>query len=361
MTICINPRFLTRVQKIDLDITSRKKTSLFELSNIILIGLPYLTLWSLDKIDMHRKFSVKRYEAISEKENIKITTTKLCLCALSILGLGGALYLRPEVFSQLSFTKGQQALISIYKKIAALGFLKTITIYNLLDHGIANFLGLKILRHGTNIYSYLHIQFKGADPNYGGGKFGAVQMSNRNRNIYMNNSKNYFFVTSDLAGINDTVRKELKFSASAQIKNWGYKISSSNAFLRQNSINTYLSDVMCLLMSPLTPLLKFKMTDEEVFDRFIIDPLWPRVALKTKFPISASRLGVSGSLIYGIDKKTLERMSKNKRQVVFGIVKLGLAAWLCTSSADTVLNTIYYGVSTISKLFAKTVIGGFIL
>ena len=215
--------------------------------------------------------------------------------------------------------------------------LKCLTAYNLFDRGLAYFLALETLNHGTNPFSYLSISLRGADPKMGG--TGSSTFADR----FTKESKGQFHVMPDLGFCR---RKD----PIAQIT---YKFGSmlgpfvySNLFIpkffgglstmgwlgksgKSRSVSQLL--LPALLAGLFTQTLKFRFQPKEIQNRFAIDP-FVEAALKTSHRITPLRLGICGSLAIGISKDMFQRMMANPWKVVSGALLIGAGVGLAINT-----------------------------
>lgn len=231
--------------------------------------------------------------------------------------------------------------------------------YNLLDSGISNFLALETLKHGTGPIGYIGINIFGADPGWGGSDIGSSAGSGDK--YYVFNSKNYFHVFKDskfsiprgffdqipfnlVKPVYEELVKPLLPRMHAILSGMG-----TFNFFGRGSLMTGPINVVGGLAGFLTPTVKFRFTSEEVklceepdFDKaalekyekcleatfFENDPDYHGMAYRTRKAISASRLGITGSLLYGINSDMFPRMMANPLKVVFGAALIGAAAFV---------------------------------
>jgi hypothetical protein len=179
------------------------------------------------------------------------------------------------------------------------------SMYHMFDIGLSNFLALDILKHGTNIKSYLGISLRGADPKMGGSNQGVFSPGTPD-------CTNQFYVMPSCTGPNGlTVPPKYIQMASANLL--GQKGSYS---LRSR------------ILGWCTPVLRFKFRPEDV-----IKPRFQKTnriagALFTTHSISPMRLGICGSLTQGIGLGMFRRMASNPLKVLSGVVLMGGAAYI---------------------------------
>ena len=228
------------------------------------------------------------------------------------------------------------------------------TTYNLLDAGLSHALVLESLTHGTGPLGFVGINLNGANPGYGGSSIGSSMGSGGER--YLSETKNYFYVFKDsefdpnflqqgvvplirnifaqvilkgFPSILDTFGRAFlnrRHAILSGMATMGYSLSASRS--QTNEIAGYVGSVLGLF----TPTLKFKFKPEEVINctppmcQFEDDEDYAGAAYKTTQPISVTRIGITGSLLHGIDSDTLERMEQNPEKALTGIMLLASAA-----------------------------------
>ncbi len=214
------------------------------------------------------------------------------------------------------------------------------TTYNLIDLGLARFLGLETLIHGTGPLGYIGIAFNGADPSFGGGDTGST-LAARFKDM-ASKAKNYFHVFKDSEIPGSGFKKHLIYSPKLTLLakyhavlsgmgNFGY----SKADGRSRKVRAIVGSIFGFL----TPTLKFRFKPEEVLNcsylcRFDNDPFYYGFAYRTKQAISPKHLGITGSLTQGIDSRMFSRMSNNREKVLFGAALLGTAFLVARATYD---------------------------
>ncbi len=210
--------------------------------------------------------------------------------------------------------------------------------YRFVDAGLARFLGLETLTHGTGPLGFIGIQLFGADPKYGGGSTGSSIAIGGD--YFVKNSKNLFhvFKDSELESYTEYMQSTLAVKMHAVgsgMANFGYS---------QNKINTanLARGIIGGVLGFLTPTLKFRFRPEEVLQhkldlgwdktyRFKNDPDYGVLAYTTSKKISPLRLGISGCLTQGIDQNTYKRMRNNPQKVLSGACMIALGIILHNS------------------------------
>lgn len=174
--------------------------------------------------------------------------------------------------------------------------------YHLIDSGLADLLALETLAHGTGPLGYIGIHLHGADPSFGGSG------SSRGNSRFQESSRGYFHVFKD--------------SGFGVLPNGYTSFSSSELIMNKALLPKYHAVLSAGVCGIFTPTLKFRFTPQEVLGtsgRFENDPEHPFMAYKTMQPIEASRIGILGSLIHGINRGMFKRMANNPKKVLVGI------------------------------------------
>ncbi len=206
------------------------------------------------------------------------------------------------------------------------------SVYNLVDSGLAHFLALETLPHGTGPLGYIGINLFGADPNYGGGSTGSS--AGTGHEPHLSNSKNFFYVFKDSEFPTDN------HSILEQVVEYGNLLPRLHAILSGMGTCGYtLNDgtqnlargIVGGALGFLTPTLKFRFTPDAVICggkscRFQNDECYGNVAYKTAQPISAIHLGITGSLTQGINSNFWQRIASHPKKVAFGVALLTTAA-----------------------------------
>lgn len=212
-------------------------------------------------------------------------------------------------------------------------------IYILLDEGIANLMGLQILRHGTALPNYVSIMTEGADPSYGGSDIGSSMGfcqsldENPEENGYVKGSKNHFHVFRDshlLPGEKYSVCADLALIFVSRIGPSFHAALSSYSITAKEEHCCLLQKIKILfycLLGLITPTLRFKFTPDEM-KIFKDDPDYTPFALKTAEKIDANHIGIMGSLKQGLNSDLFCRIYHNPCKFLLGVIQLALAVAL---------------------------------
>ena len=217
-------------------------------------------------------------------------------------------------------------------------FLAMRVIYSLADKGLAELLGLEILRHGTNPISVIAINLIGANPQHGGSSTGSCCVSKP----YMKNSREFFHVFKDseiskydFVGIN--IRRA--FLNLLPKLHAGISSASTCGQLCHRLI-FWPAAFFGGIVGFMTPTLIFKFSLKEVHDpqnHFENDPDYGGSAYRTIYCIPPRRLGITGSLFAGINGDMFSRMRSNLPKIAMGAVQLLIAGYLLRSYYGSLL------------------------
>jgi len=200
---------------------------------------------------------------------------------------------------------------------------KVSLLYNLYDSAIANLLGLQTNRHGTSLLNYFQICLSGGKVTKGGG--GETVYFNRvgdpRANEVLERCTNKIYVWND-----QNWRPDLDWAIEKRLKpivysGMGNANSSANSSQLQKTPSTTLGYFLALV----TPTVKFRFTPEEFEKNFKPDD-WLRLkASVTTKDISVFHLGITGSLIQGLNSGMFQRIKRNIPSFMLGCVQLTAA------------------------------------
>jgi hypothetical protein len=218
---------------------------------------------------------------------------------------------------------------------AALGCWST---YNLIDRGLSSFLVMETLTHGTGPLGYIGININGADPNYGGGETGSSVGGGVPH--YINNSKRKFHVFKDTEFSFDS--EPIHNSLLRQALPRQHAVLSGMANFGVSLLNGKVDAKGVILggiSGFLTPTLKFRFTPDEVINCgdsciFENDPDYAGCAYRTTEALPANRLGMTGSLVYGVNSDMFNRMSTNPQKMLVGASLLAAGILLGKKTYD---------------------------
>lgn len=221
--------------------------------------------------------------------------------------------------------------------------------YNLIDAGLSRFLVLETLTHGTGPLGYIGINLTGADPNYGGGNTGSSVGGGFD--FHIKNSKNFFHVFKDSEfsfGCNKDIFSSL--ACNVLIKNMLPRMHSvlsgmaNFGYSNANNKGNFVTGTLGAAAGLFTPTLKFRFLPQEVLNCntpcfFENDPFYYKSAYRTSNAISPFRLGITGSLLYGINTNLPNRMCENPLKVINGIILLGTAILIAKKTSSYAKST----------------------
>lgn len=232
---------------------------------------------------------------------------------------------------------------SVFKRVlpylATIGQMLVSPVYALLDSGIANVLGLEILRHGTSFPNYVSIIQTGADPSLGGSDRGSGSgIQEFGRQNFRESSKNYFHVFRDSTILHKTIikltnapcwilekcakRVALCVGPKLHAILSGYAtIPSQNA----KNIMVKIQKIAHAILGFFTPTLRFKFTPEQVKTLFEIDPDYTGLAYRTREKIDVTHLGITGSLAQGLNSGLIKRITARPFKAILGLAQITAA------------------------------------
>jgi len=223
--------------------------------------------------------------------------------------------------------------------------------YNLLDDGVANFLGLETLRHGTNPISNLLIRFTGGNPNLGDAEFGSGGSHfSCDRRFYVFKDHEYLFEESEYALEESKKRNRNNpliriLGMVMEQKGLGNRIAprihaAISGFNCTTAPQKKISELSCFKVSLgfvsgafsvlFSPTLRFRFSKmEENFSgkegRFQNDEAYNGLAYHTQQVVEPWRIGLIGSLITGVNTDWYSRVKANPLKILTGIVQLTCA------------------------------------
>lgn len=242
-------------------------------------------------------------------------------------------------------------------------------IYNLVDDGIANALGLETLRHGANPLNHLGIRIFGGDPSHGGKKTGSTHGW-----VDDNTTSNYFYVFKDseysTSPIDEssctTITEKLLLNLHKLIH---YPFIGKRLFPKFHSflsthnfttriipnvpvVQKTIAIASGLLGAVVTPTLRFRTSQVDA-SRFENDHMYRGCAYKTAQKVEMWRLGIFGSLLTGINVDWFSRVQAKPLKVVTGVAQLTCAVALGALVISAVgTNPILIGSLAVGALLA---------
>lgn len=207
------------------------------------------------------------------------------------------------------------------------------TFFNLVDDGLADLLCLKTYTHGTSPRTYSRILAGGADPALGakGGEnafYEAMGMEREKEGPGEDgwDCKGKFFVfnhkcrlTGPASRMGSLVKRYQPkvYSVVASIGE-DYNKNASKHKNRLKRIGAVFKGLFC------SPVLKFRFTPEEGDKLFKADKTFSggKVASYSEDPIYPNHIGMIGTFKQGVKGSLAQRIKKNPRQFIKGLVKL---------------------------------------
>lgn len=235
--------------------------------------------------------------------------------------------------------KALPRMTQIVSKIGLSELTKIAFLYKLYDDALANILALETNRHGTSLYSYAKIHMQGAKVCYGG----------HIRDAYQGHSQNRIFVFKDHASFSENLSFSIKDRLSTFLCSMGYSQGAYSASMRHglealgnlgvpsSLLRPFVlpSIILSIPLGILSPTLKFRFTPEQLDKDFREDN--EGGALYTEKDISPTHLGISGSLIQGVNFSIFKRIYNKPSKFILGCVQL---------TAAVALTCIYTGLAT---------------
>jgi len=209
-------------------------------------------------------------------------------------------------------------------------------LYNLVDDGIANVLGLETLRHGTNLCNNLSIRVSGCDPNHGGKTTGSTHGyidDNTNNRVYVFKDSEF---DKEMMRYKTPLYRLLYHASIKRICTKLHTYLSSYNFIQKHIIqNSIVSKIVATVSGIFSPTLRFRFSRIDS-KRFANDPRYGNMAYVTTKKIEAWRLGILGSLITGINFDWYQRVRVNPGKVLTGVIQL-IAACVLAAIASLYL------------------------
>ncbi len=221
---------------------------------------------------------------------------------------------------------------------------------NLVCQGLADFLGLETLRHGTSWANYVSIRAEGVEPKYGGGERGAtfghmtaaslVGMEEEQRK-WMSHSKGRFFAYLDSNAGCDTEyvdkdggKKMVRFSSCEKVyykfhvrlspHTYGFGSGAACALARSEDegVAAKVWRFSCGIVNFFSPTIKLRFCPNEVETHFTKDYELPGRAVFTTQTIYTDHLGLAGIFKQAVKGDIWGRMQANPLKTLWGLVFL---------------------------------------
>ena len=213
-------------------------------------------------------------------------------------------------------------------------------IYILLDRGVANVLAMQILAHGSSYEGHRRISQERGVPKNGGAKLGSTHICRKVilpwiirflENILTLQANNGGIDINEIPEI-DEFRKEMQEAIEmpcSKLENYFFVFKDSEA--KTNRIILLLLPKMHSMLCEMSHYyyskskirsMRFKFDDRDVDKYFENDDEYSGKAYQTKRVIERSRLGILGSLRYGLNKDIIMRARKHPDKVFMGMAQL---------------------------------------
>lgn len=202
--------------------------------------------------------------------------------------------------------------------------------YSLLDDGIANFLGLETLRHGTSFQNSLGIRIFGGDPRQGGKLTGSTYNVCPDPGV-----KDYFYLFKDSQFYQSG--RIVSEPTAGLLKRFLPRIhiffSGANSSVESKPdsslVKKVIRGVAGIFHLAITPTLRFRAAKLDTL-QLVEDPLYSGAAYRTARKVEAWCIGMLGSLIEGVNLDWFSRVAAKPLKVLTGVVQvtaaLGIAA-----------------------------------
>lgn len=252
-------------------------------------------------------------------------------------------------------------------------------LYNLFDCALGNVFAMEQLRHGTCLSSYLWIQLMGADPTMGGKGYGeatALKRAGKPNKLWADASKGKFHVLKDTFAGQDfptlslAERSRLWSDSALMVRNKliGYSFTSGYGAWtvegRPRPVRTSLQ-IIGGLLACLAPTLRFRyelndVPNREEFidsnwvtpktDLFEIDPHDPGYGYTTTHPLPIHRIGITGSLVHGLNRELPRRIQENRIKFSIGLLQLTTFSLLIGGKFQPTFN---FPLTSVSRWFIR--------
>lgn len=208
------------------------------------------------------------------------------------------------------------------------------SLYTLWESAISHLLALHQLRHGTSLINYMKIQMHGLVPisaaeSHGEAAYLALTgpwQDDKPREVLV-------YVMKDRPSIPCICRGkqicgEFTFTKRIEPRKYAYQAGVAMWDFKQLPVDIK-SFFMTLggLIGFFTPTLKFHFEGSDL-DSFEPDPWVPCLAMRTNHPISPKRLGITGALSMGLNKRLWRRIKENPKKFLIGIIQFLAAVFL---------------------------------
>ncbi len=208
-------------------------------------------------------------------------------------------------------------MIKIDNKNFIVNLITTVPVSGLVHDGIAQLLGLEVLRHGTSWSNAISILNKGALAGHGGATTRVVKPEDPDL-AKKSCGFVHVFRDSDFGGgvqgmaipfafvKRGLAKKHTWFATKAQITNYSGIIAKGIRLF---------AGIFC-------PTIRFMFKPEELSDRFEKDPFYGEAAYRTRRNIQADRIGLIGAFNHGWDGRVVQRLKADPTKALIGVAQL---------------------------------------
>lgn len=225
--------------------------------------------------------------------------------------------------------------------IPAIAFTGSYYIARCADQGLADFLGLQTLRHGTNPISWIAIHIMGALPKMGGSAIGG------DKGYCDSQNKNYFYTQGDIEP-DKYCRDYLQIRAWNILSQRGipktYAVASTFNLLTGGRYKSFITQrkfrvILRVCAAPILaaglvlPTIKFRMSDRKICN-MERDPTMEG-AYRTHAWQHPLRIGLIGTIWASCTYKTPARMYQNPDRVLKGVALMAISGAAAACCATT--------------------------
>lgn len=212
--------------------------------------------------------------------------------------------------------------------------------YKLCDAGVANLLGLETCRHATSMINYPKIWLLGNKTSCGGNSETVFLKATSNDPAWIKqreqaNAKMAYVWRDTVANHDGGLISSIENSLFS-IGKRGFFPMFFSAQANAVSVMPYLGTVAAAIAGPamacITPTIKYHFTPEELESQFEADPDLRAFALRTRENISPFHLGITGSLLHGINTGLVQRIKDNPAKFALGCAQVAAAIGLNAAS-----------------------------
>lgn len=206
----------------------------------------------------------------------------------------------------------------------------------LIDSGLADVLCLKTYEHGTSPSSYNSILKYGVDPSFGGSG-GKTALDNTQKSLNGEQIQSETRTLGNFYVVDHQSQSSFScYSLGSLAKKYtlarSYAIVSSISDLQEHSTSIFRK-VAGFFLGQAVPTIKLRFTQQDSLNKFNPDSIHEDgVAAYTTSKITTDHIGLSGTLIQGLNKSLAQRIKQNPAQFTLGILKIIAAIAIVTAT-----------------------------